>query len=67
MRIERGAIYKIGERTYGVIEVDVDQTWVKLVELKPENPADRITVSMTGPALLNLLSKQEVEEINHGI
>ena len=67
MRIERGAIYKIGERTYGVIEVDVDQTWVKLVELRPENPADRITVSMTGPALVKLLTRQKVEDSNYGI
>ena len=62
MRIERGAIYKIGQKTFGVIEVDIDQTRVKLVELNPRTPEGRVDITMTGPALVELLTKQKVDE-----
>lgn len=62
MRIERGAIYKIGQKTFGVIEVDVDQTRVKLVELNPRTPEGRVDITMTGQALVELLAQQKVEE-----
>ena len=61
MRIERGAIYKIGQKTFGVIEVDVDQTRVKLVELNPRTPEGRVDITMTGQALVELLAQQKVE------
>ena len=61
MRIERGAIYKIGQKTFGVIEVDVDQTRVKLVELNPRTPEGRVDITMTGQALVELLTQQKVD------
>ena len=62
MRIERGAIYKIGQKTFGVTEVDIDQTRVTLIELEPHHADDRITITMTGKHLLELLERQKVDE-----
>ena len=62
MRIERGAIYKIGKKTFGVTEVDADQTRVMLIELEPHHADDRITITMAGKHLLELLDRQKVPE-----
>jgi len=57
--IERGEIFKIGAKDYAVTHVDVINEKVTLVEAKPNNPNDRVTITLSAKALGVLLKEND--------